>query len=307
MNRRYLLVPVIFLLITWVLFITSRERSQEGKIEYFLHTALVPLESLFNQTNRIVSDNWRTVSRLSRLKADNERLRRQMSLLRTKQLRLSAIQAENGRLRAALGFIDAQPHQLVGAEIIALNPTNWNRTFIINKGADAGLRKNMAVISAQGVVGRVAEVRSNTAEIIAITDPRQGNIIGGVVSRTRNMVIVTGGGPQQGMCTVQPAGDSYFIDLKKGDRILTAETSDIFPRGLPIGRVVSVSKQPKKMTYQAYLKPAVNLAHLQLVYIIKVKKDPPLPVQSETVTPSPGATPLPTGKPGGDASAPAHP
>ena len=286
------------------MFVSSHERVGEGKVEYFLHTAMAPLENFFHQTGKISADSWNTISRLSRLKADNDKLRREIGVLKTKQLELSATKSENRRLRASLGFVAEQPHQLIAAEIIAVNPTNFNQTIIINKGRDSGIKKTMAVITPEGVVGRISEVHSNTAEIITITDPRQGNIIGGVVSRTRNMVIVSGGGLQRGTCTVQPAGDSYFIDLKKKDRIFTAETSDIFPRGLPIGRIVTISKEPKKMIYQAHLKPAVNFNRLNMVYVIKVKKDLPLPlVETE---PTASKSPVTTPNPGGNGSAPAN-
>ena len=155
----------------------------------------------------------------------------------------NSLKTENDRLRTALSFQTNQPNELISAEIIAVNPSNWNQTITINRGHDFHLKKNMAVITPQGVVGRIGEVQAKTAEVILITDPRDGNFIGGVVARTRNLVIINGGGQYRGECTVQPAVDSYFMDLKKKDLIITAETSEIFPRGLPIGRIVYVNQR----------------------------------------------------------------
>lgn len=288
-NRRFLLFALIILLVTWVLFVTSQERARTGKIEYFLHTAMVPLENVFSKVGKTTTESWMTISRLAKLKHDNEKLFAENQLLKAKQNGMKLLEIENTVLRAALSFEKKQPHELVAAEIIASNPSNWKHTLTINRGEKDQIEKNMAVISAQGVVGRISDVGSNFAEVILITDPRQGNIIGGMVARNRNMVFIHGGG-KKGMCTVEPADDSYIINLKKKDLIFTAENSDIFPRGIPIGRIVQISKATQQVSYQATLKPSVNLAKLQIVYIVRVKKEPkpvvlPTPSAVQSATP----------------------
>lgn len=281
-NRRFLLIAFIILLLTWVMFVTSQNRAHEGRVEYFFNTAMVPLENVFNSTGRVIGDSWETISKLAKLKVENERLLVEVKYLRARQLELNSLELENRRLRDAMQFQTSQPHQMITAEVIAVNPSNWRRTLIINKGSNLGLKRNMAVISPNGVVGRMGEVRHNTAEVILLTDPRDGNFIGGAIARTQNMVIIAGGGDHLGQCTIKPAVDNYINDLKKGDLIVTAETSEKFPRGLPIGKVVALNKGSNKMVYKALLKPVVNLSTLKIVYIIKTKKDEPLPIVEPT-------------------------
>jgi rod shape-determining protein MreC len=274
MNRLLLKIALVLLLTTWVIYGTSRPREHEWKMEYFLNTAMVPLESSFNYLGRVAGDSILTITKLAQLKAENDRLNRQINDLKAHQLGLDTLKLENQRLRAAQQFMAKQVHELISAEIISTNPSNWNCAVIINKGANNGLKKGMAVISPDGVVGRIGEVRDHTAEVILITDPRQGNYVGGIVRRTRDMVLVTGG-DHRGECTVQPAVDNYFSDLKKNDMVVTAETSEIFPSGLPIGRVVYFVQRINNMVTKAYLKPAVNLGKLEILYIIKAKKEYP--------------------------------
>lgn len=271
-NRRVILIALVFLLLTWVVFVTSHRRANEGKVEYFLNTAMTPLESIFNSIGRTVNESWKTITHLARLKEENDRLKEEIAGLKLRQLGLDMLKSENNRLRAALKFQSGQPNELVAAEIISINPSNWNSAFLINKGVNFGLRRNMAVISPQGVVGRIGEVRATTAEVILITDPRQGNYIGGIVNRTRDMVIITGGG-HRGECTIQPAVDNYFSELRINDLIVTAETSAVFPKGLPVGRVVGFKKRVNSMVTAAYIKPIVNLSRLETVYVIKTKHD----------------------------------
>ena len=268
-NRRFLIIALIFLLITWMLFVTSHRRDGEGKMEYFLNTAMAPLESIFDYMGTMVADTSNTIIKLGQLRQENEKLRREINLLRTRQLGLDTLKTENERLRTALNFQSQHSYDLVSAEVIAINPSNWNQTITINQGRNVGLRRNMAVIAPQGIVGRVNAVRAHTAEVILLNDPREGNFIGGMVARTRTMVLITGGGYLRGQCTVKPAIDSYFIDLKKNDLILTSENSDIFPRGMPIGRITSIDKGTQQMVNQASLKPTVRLGKLQMVYVLK--------------------------------------
>ncbi len=272
-NRRFLLIALIFLLITWVMFVSSQEKSGDGKIHYFFNSAMVPLESIFDGVGDTISQSWQTVTTLSMLKTENERLKAEIDKLKVRQTGLDLLRTENRRLRAALQYMADQPHEFVPAEIISVNPNNWNQTIVINKGKKFGLIKNMAVITPQGVVGRIGEVRGNNAEVILMTDPRDGNFIGGLVSRTGNMVIVTGGGQYRGECSVKPAVESYFINIQSGDLIVTSETSEYFPRGIPIGRISNINKVTNNLVSKASLKPAVNLGLLQTVYVIKVKRD----------------------------------
>ncbi len=272
-NRRFLLIALIFLLITWVMFVSSQEKSGEGKIHYFFNSAMIPLESVFNSVGGLISQSWETITTLSELKEENERLKAELGSLKVRQTGLDSLRAENRRLREALQYKDDQPHEFIPAEIISVNPNNWNQTVVINKGRNFQLAKNMAVITPRGVVGRIGAVRENSAEVILMTDHRDGNAIGGIVSRTGNMVIVTGGGQYRGICSVKPAVESYFINIKTGDLIVTSETSEIYPRGIPIGRISHINKMTNNLVSKASLKPAVNLGLLQTVYVIKMRRD----------------------------------
>jgi len=258
------------------MFISAQEKAGEGKLHYFFNSAMIPLESVFDGIGKTAFESWRTVTTLAELKSENERLKAEIEELKARQLGLDSLRAENRRLREALEYMDTQPHEFVPAEIISVNPNNWNQTVVINKGRNFGLTKNMAVIAPRGVVGRIGEVRGTTAEVILVTDPRDGNYIGGVVARTGRMVIVTGGGNYRGECSVKPAIESYFINIKPGDLIVTSETSEYFPRGLPIGRISHIDKMTNNLVSKATLKPSVNLGLLQTVYVIKVKRDEPM-------------------------------
>jgi rod shape-determining protein MreC len=281
-NKKFLLfIGVIFLLITWVMFVTSQGRQEESKVEFYLNSAITPLENVFSYSSKTVNDSWRTIAELGRLKVENEKLTAELSLLKTRQLSYASLEEENEHLRDALHFEKNQIDELISAEIIAVNPSNWSYTFIINKGAHDGIKRGLAVISPEGIVGRISEVRGGSSEVLLVSDPREGNYFGGTVKRTNNMVIVRGGGDHLGECTINPAIDSYFFDLKKGDLIVTSDASEKFPSGMPIGKVIAVNKGNNKMSYQALIKPVVKLNKLQFVYVVKIIKRSPASIKHQ--------------------------
>jgi rod shape-determining protein MreC len=275
-NKKFLLfIGLIFLLITWVMFTTSHSQRAESKAEYLLNSVFTPLEQVFSYSSKTVNDSWKTIAELGRLKVINQKLRAELDLLKVRLLSYANLEAENQKLRDALRFEQSQIHRLIAAEIIAVSPNNWDYTFVINKGANYGIQKGWAVISPDGVVGRVGAVRSGSAEVILVTDAREGNYVGGVLKRTNNLVIVRGGGDNRGECTINPAIDSYFFNLKKGDLIVTSAASEKFPSGIPIGKVNAINKGSNKMVYRAMIKPIVNLGKLQFVYVVKMKPRKP--------------------------------
>ncbi len=273
-NKKLLILGVIILLLFWIMFVTADHKSNEGSIEYFLHSAVDPLENGLSLMIGFFQKNIKNILEFHHTQGENKKLKKINNYLLTKQLQFDALKSENKRLRKALEFKNTQTHDLIVAEVIAINPTNWSATLTINRGRNLNIKKNMAVIVPEGVIGRINEVRDYSAEVILITDPRQGNIIGGIIARTKALVLISGKGKQNRFCLVQPAGDSHFTDLKKNDLVTTAENSDIFPRGLPIGRVVKLNKRSEKVINQALIKPIANLTKLQHVYIVRMKQDP---------------------------------
>lgn len=272
-NRRFVCVTIIFLVLTWFMFATSREREREGALEYFFNTAMIPLEKTFNWCGSLIGGGWNNVLEMKRFKNENALLREKVAYLETRQSNMEWLETENGRLRDGLGFAASPLNNLIAVETLAVNPSNWGSTLTINKGEEDGISRNMAVISPFGVVGRVLDVRSNTSDIILINDPREGNTIGGIVQRNNTMVIVDGGGTLLGECTIRPVIDNFFTDLKLGDIVTTAQISEIFPQGLVIGKVVGIEQGANKMAFRAVLEPIVDLGKLQTLYVVQKKNE----------------------------------
>lgn len=269
-QKRVLLVTlaVCFLIITGLMFYSSQEREKEIWLEKAFKFVLYPFQKGIHYVTTFVQDSWATINELGALHRENDELRKRLSELATELSQLEQLRAENERLRELLQFKTASTLELIPVEVIARNPRNTSATITIDKGSNFGLTRNMPVITAEGLAGRLYRVEPFSSEVMLLTDPRPGNSMSGVVERTRELVYIYGGG-KKGTCLVKPSDLS--VKLQTGDRILTAESSLFFPKNLVIGTLVEVYSSEDGYEHYAYLEPATDFSRLEYLYVVKEK------------------------------------
>jgi len=147
--------------------------------------------------------------------------------------------------------------------VIGRDPSNWSNSVIIDKGASSGIRQSKAVLSTRGLVGRLVEVGRYSSRILLITDPNSK--VGVVIDRNRQGGILTG--RPDGKCKmIYIALDS---DAAKGDKVVTAGLSAVFPRGILVGEVVEVGKEPGRLYKYAIVKTSQDMSKLEEVLCVK--------------------------------------
>jgi rod shape-determining protein MreC len=265
LQKKILIFLVIaFLIITWAIFMTSNpERGGEIAPEWLVRSVIHPFQRLMGSTSDLLVESWQTLNRIGRLNRENQELQEQVRNLRMSNGRLNRLAQENRRLRQALNFRNQAPLKLLAAEVIAQAPSHWTRTVTIDKGRKDGIKKNMAVITEDGVAGRILTVHANEAEVLLLNDGRDGNSLSGVLERTRDLVYVYGAG---GYCRVVPS--DIGVTLRNGDRILTSESSLLFPKDLLVGVIVDVKHSGAGLKGEALLKPAVSSSRLESVFVV---------------------------------------
>ncbi len=197
------------------------------------------------------------------LREENRILRSRIDLLNRKIEELKVVDDENNRLKDLLGFRKAIPYTTVPAQVIGRDPSNWSNSLIIDKGVNYGIKKNMAVLSTKGLVGRVVEVGRYSAKILLISDPNSK--VGAVIRRNR----------QGGILVGRPDGECKMVyialdsDVAAGDLVITAGFGSIFPKGILIGKVTRIGKEPGRMYKYAIVRPSQDLSKLEEVLCIK--------------------------------------
>ncbi len=186
-----------------------------------------------------------------------------MNLLSRRIDELKILSDENERLKNFINFRKNIPYYTVPASIIGRDPSNWSNSIIIDKGSGDGVRQNRAVLSTKGLVGRVLEVGRRSAKILLISDPNSK--VGVMIQRNRQGGILTG--RPDGRCKMIYI--SLDSDVAPGDKVITAGLGEIFPKGVLVGEVIKVDKEPGRLYKYAVVKTADDLSRLEEVLCIK--------------------------------------
>ncbi|HSB03984.1 MAG TPA: rod shape-determining protein MreC [Thermodesulfobacteriota bacterium] len=284
--RRYPIPALIlFLLLIALILMSLRVRQQKGIA--FMDSLLMELCSPFQTVSTFVSQalhhTFQQYFFLVHLQRENEMLKQRMvELQKENNLKEEAILA-NERLRKLLQFRERISTSMIAAEVIGQDPSSWFKSVTINKGEREGVRKGMAVISADGVVGQVLKIAPHYATVLLITD--YNSAIDSIVQKTRARAIVEGKGENR--CQMK-----YLLrteEVKVGDVILTSGLSGNFPKGLLIGEVRKVEKKGHGIFQYAELVPSVDLTKLEEVLVIPESSLPPAEEKARKTKRSPGS------------------
>ena len=257
-------VVVLFLVIAGLIVLTVDVRSRVSPPEAAIREVLAPFQGGVSALAQRAAEGFRSLLTIGSIREENERLRQEVAVLRTEVRALEELRRENERLRALLDLEERLDRPAVSARVIARSPEQWFSTVTINRGSRAGLRAGLPVINEDGVVGQVANVTPNTAQVLLLVDAKSA--VGGVLRATEAPVLVEGisdpGGKQ---VRVRPLVRD--AELAPGDEVVTAGSS-IFPKGVPIGVIAEVRRDPAGLETQATLVPYVDFGRLEWLTVL---------------------------------------
>ncbi len=213
----------------------------------------------------------------------NQLLRSEVEQLRVQNVQANEYAAENIRLRELLGYTQsARQFDLVMARVIGREPTTWTRMIVIDRGTQHGVQKNMAVITARGLVGTVTDAGPISSKVQLILDPRSA--AGALVQRSRVAGVVKGT-PDDAMHP-RMVNVPKSQDMAVGDIIVTSGFGGIYPKGIMVGTVSAVKNDSGGLLHYAVIEPATDFQRLEDVAVIVASREaPPEPLKPPKQTP----------------------
>ncbi len=196
------------------------------------------------------------------IKKENQILQRENEKLRAELGALTELKIENERLNRLLDFKNNTSMDLIAARVIARDLTPDHSSIRINRGAKHGLRRLQGIITVEGVVGYVLRVDEESAQVLVLTD--RSAAIDALVQRTRARGLVSG--KANGKCRLRYL--ERADDVAPGDMIVTSGLQGYFPKGFPLGKLLSVRKTDYGISQEAELSPVVNPANLEEVFVV---------------------------------------
>ena len=213
----------------------------------------------------------------------NQLLRSEVEQLRVQNVQANEYAAENIRLRELLGYTQsARQFDLVMARVIGREPTTWTRMIVIDRGTQHGVQKNMAVITARGLVGTVTDAGPISSKVQLILDPRSA--AGALVQRSRVAGVVKGT-PDDAMHP-RMVNVPKSQDMAVGDIVVTSGFGGIYPQGIMVGTVSAVKNDSGGLLHYAVIEPATDFQRLEDVAVIVASREaPPEPLKPPQQTP----------------------
>jgi rod shape-determining protein MreC len=206
---------------------------------------------------------WQNYLDLRHVSENNQELQKTVDRLRLEQAELLEDARQGQRLQALLDFQQKYIYKTVAAQAIGSSGSDQSRVFYIDKGADYHLDRDMAVITPDGIVGKVRDVFPHTAQVLVINDQTSG--AGVILETTRIRGIL------RGNALGQPQIVGILADqrIQPGEKVFTAGGDLIFPRGLPVGVVQKVVRDPERDSFiNVIVQPAAHLDRLDEVLVI---------------------------------------
>ena len=200
---------------------------------------------------------------LTRVHQENQDLKRTVSVLREENNRLQEALWTEERLKKLYQLQSQYSSVSRVAQIFARDPSSWFKTVLVNRGEKDGVAKDMAVVTSDGVVGRVIEVSLNTAKVLLITDPNSAMDV--IVQRSRTQGIMEG--KVEEVCVLKYVQKNE--DVQVGDKVITSGLGGIFPKGLKTGTVTRVERKRPGIFQYIEVTPSVDFSRLEEVLILK--------------------------------------
>jgi rod shape-determining protein MreC len=246
--------------------ILSLPSSATSRLKLAIGSLFLPLFGLASAGQQLPSDLANSVLSRRELLKEVDELRRENQQLKIQQAQADVMAQENAQLRMGTENLFHQPWKLKLANVVTRDPANWWRTVDIDLGSRDGLVPNLPVLTADGLVGRVASVGLVRSQVILIGDPN-----------CRVSVLVEDPPQDNGILSASGPLDSSLAEitylsgsasLKPGQRVVTSGIGGVFPKGIPVGEVVDSRQVEFGLYTEARVKLNVNLGALEEVWVL---------------------------------------
>ena len=274
-----ILVGVLFLQVLGLAVQVKRNAENESSrlIRIWTVNAVTPFEKTLVRIQTTTGNIWHNYFYLRGVRAENRELKAEIERLRLQQVRLTEDAEQARRLQALLAFKEQFISQTVAAQVIGSSGSEQSRSVYIDKGTGDAIKPDMAVITADGVVGKVLRVFHSTSLVLLIDDQSSG--VGALLEKSR----------VQGVLKGTPSGEVILEKVtseepvQPGEPVLTSGGDRIFPKGLRVGTVSKISSGAD-LFLNIRVKPAADLNKLEEVLVVtKVEEKEIAPSQNSTM------------------------
>jgi|SRR5579871_4484882 len=245
---------------------SNTEEKDTRLIRIWAVGAISPFERGIVWIQNSSGNVWHNYFYLRGVRAENRQLKEQIEQMRLEQVRLTEDASQARRLQNLLAFKEQFIAKTVAAQVIGSSGSDLSRVVYIDKGKKAGIDRDMAVITADGIVGKVLLVYPNEAQVLLISDQSSG--VGAILENSRLQGVLRGS-PNGEVVLERIMSDET---VQPGETVLTSGGDQIFPKGLHVGTVTKVGTG-KDLFLNIKIRPAADLSKLEEVLVLVEKQE----------------------------------
>ncbi|ALC84853.1 rod shape-determining protein MreC [Bacillus sp. FJAT-22090] len=268
-NKRLILLLVGMIFLVALISFSLRDRNHASMPEQLIKDVVGLGQSFFSKPTQYVTGVFNNVESLLNTYDENKRLKARLEDYASLQAEVNDLENENQKLRDIVDKEeDLRAYNPIQATAIARNPDQWEEKIIIDRGELHGIEVNMAVMTSQGLIGKVILTTPYTSTVELLSTQNPNYRVSAVISDKEEIFGLIEGYDEKRKELILKRIDSDF-DVKKGQKVTTSGLGGIFPKGILIGEVTEVTTDDYGLTKLAYIKPAANFSILDHVIISK--------------------------------------
>lgn len=268
-NKRMILLLVGVIILVALISFTLRDRQNASFPEQIVKDVVGFGQSLFSKPAHYITGIIGDIDGILNSHEENKKLKERLNEYASVQAELIEVTVENDRLREIIDKKDSlSDFESIQATVIARNPDQWEEKIIIDKGEIHGIAKNMPVVTARGLIGKVILTTplSSTVELLS-TENRNFRVSAVIPGDKPAFGLIEGFDRERGELVMKRIDSSF--EAEPGQLVISSGLGGIFPKGLPIGEITEVSTDDYGLTKLVYIRPAAQFSMLDHVIVAK--------------------------------------
>jgi len=269
-KRLFILLIGIIILVVLIGY-SLRDRDQLTTAEQFVSDTVGWAQSTIYTPVNFFTDLFTNIADIKKTYQENQLLKEKLSEYKTLIYEVQELKKENEELRDSIEVTDSiRDYNSIQATVISRSPERWIDQVTINKGEQAGVKKNMAVITAEGMVGKVQSTSKFTSTVQLLTGFDQNSRISASISREKgeNIVGLIEEYDEESHSLMFKIIDESNKDLKEDELVVSSGLGGVFPAGLPIGKVKEVIPDQYGLTQTALIEPSADMYDINHVIVV---------------------------------------
>ncbi|MGM9988636.1 MAG: rod shape-determining protein MreC [Bacillaceae bacterium] len=270
-NKRLIILLVCTIILVALVGYSLNRKSQLSWPEQFVKDAVSLVQSVVEKPAAYIAGFIDNIRDLRATYEENKVLKTRLDEYTELSVKVTELKKENEELKKTLKKTNTlSEYDTFQASVIMRNPDQWQEIITIDKGSDDGIKENMAVITADGLIGKVKNTAKFNSTVQLLSSTSRTNRVSAIVQGDDSIFGLIEGYDQKENVLLFKRIPSD-VKVKKKQRVITSGLGGIFPRGLVIGEIVDVKQDKNGLTQLAYVKPAVNFHDINNVIVVERK------------------------------------